>query len=94
MDDLNDYIKRHLRTDSFFAVEPLDETIIDFDDAQGPQWHDVPDGIHSNQGDMTFPRVIPPERKPRKRVPMAHDGGPGVADHSLIKSVLRRSGML
>jgi hypothetical protein len=88
MTDLNDFIRKYMpKSDSFFSVEPLEECAdVDWEVAQGPQWEP--------RDDTYIPRAVPPERKPKAKVPMAHDGGPGVKDHSLIKSVLRRSGML
>lgn len=87
MSDLGDFINRHLRPqDPFFSVEPIPETDFDWETQQGPQWEP--------RDDTYTPRVVPPERKAKTKEPMAHDGGPGVKDHSLIKSVLRRSGML
>lgn len=85
MTDLNDYIRRYLpKPDPFFAVEPLPE----YPDAE---WDTVPFGDESQMMRPSFPRVVPPRVT---REPMAWDGGPGVKDHSMIKSILRKSGLL
>jgi len=88
-DDLNEHITKWLRphTDAFFGVPSLEEIEMDFDETSGPQWEP-----REARDDTYAPRVIPPERKPRPRVPMAHDGGPGLKDGkhaSRIKYLLR-----
>jgi hypothetical protein len=85
MNDPNDYIRKYIPHSGLFSsVEPLEECDIDWEQPTGPQWEP--------RDDTSMPRVVPPERKVKQ--PMSHDGGPGVKDHSLIKSVLRRSGLL
>ena len=80
MEDLDDYIRRYLPKQSdIFDVELVEYPEIDAEQVYGPQFE-----IREEQ---TMPRVIPPERRERK--PMAHDGGPGVKDHSIIKRLLR-----
>lgn len=90
MTDLNDYITRHLRphdSEFFGAMAATDDDSFDYELEESPQEYLPP----------SLPRVAPPTNTPRRsmpRVPMGWDGGPGVKDHSLIKSILRRSGML
>ncbi len=84
--ELNDYIRRHMpKPDPFFAVEPLPEyPLVD--------WDSVPFADESQMMRPSFPRVLPTPTGTRE--PMAHDGGPGIKDHSVIKSILRKSGLL
>lgn len=86
MENLDDYIKRYLPKDpdDIFAVGPLPEyPDIDPEQIYGPQWTPRED----SQQRPSFPRVLP--TPPTAREAMAHDGGPGVKDHSIIKRLLR-----
>jgi hypothetical protein len=86
MTDLNQFISKWLHPSAQGEVFVVPENI------EGVEWeHDPHDpAIFETETGPQFPRVVPPERATaRPREAMAHDGGPGVKDHSLLKRLLR-----
>lgn len=82
--DLNDYIARYMprAEGTMFDVEPLSEyPMVDWDEVPFAPPEQMMQ--ESKRRHPSMPRVVPPERE-----------APGVKDHSVIKSILRRSGLL